>query len=78
METEARLCASCGGRMIPGNIVLPILGAPKFAYRAKGLNVETQIDGLMCEKCGEVIFRAQNPERIKKIHDAMARLRDSI
>jgi hypothetical protein len=76
MDTTHRSCPNCGGRMIPGNIVLPILGTPKFAHRVKGLSVETELDGLMCESCGEVTLRARDPERIKKIYDATMRLRE--
>jgi hypothetical protein len=62
--------------MIPGTIILPILGTPKFAHRVKGLSVETELDGLMCESCGEVSLRARDPERIKKVYDATLRLRE--
>lgn len=60
--------------MIPGNIVLPILGTPKFAHRVKMASVETEIDGLMCDGCGEVIFLARDPQRIRKVYDAVMRV----
>lgn len=49
---------------------MPILGRAKFAYNLRGRSIETEVDAQMCSDCGLLTFSAQDPERIRRAHDA--------
>lgn len=53
-----------------GAFVLPILGRAKFAYNLRGRSIETDVDAQMCSDCGLLTFTAQDPQRIRRAHDA--------
>jgi hypothetical protein len=55
---------------VSGAFVLPILGRAKFAYNLRGRSIETDVDAQMCSDCGSLMFTAQDPQRIRRAHDA--------
>jgi hypothetical protein len=55
---------------VSGAFVLPILGRAKFAYNLRGRSIETDVDAQMCSDCGLLTFSAQDPQRIRRAHDA--------
>jgi len=63
-------CTRCGGSLVPGALVMPILGRAKFAYSLRGRSIETDVDAQMCSDCGLVTFTAQDPQRIRRARDA--------
>lgn len=67
-------CERCGGELIPGSLVLPILGRAKFAYNLRGRSIETDVDSNMCARCGLITFTATDPERIRRTHAAVLRV----
>lgn len=64
------VCSRCGGPLVAGSFVLPILGRAKFAYNLRGRSIETDVDALMCNDCGLLTFTAQDPQRIRRAHAA--------
>jgi len=59
-------CPDCGGTVVEGSVALPVLGAPRFAYRLGTTEVSTDLAALMCVDCGTVRLRARDPERIRR------------
>ena len=68
--TVAAVCSRCGGALIAGAFVLPILGRAKFAYNLRGRSIETDVDARMCSDCGLLTFTAEDPERIRRAYQA--------
>jgi len=66
----AAVCSRCGGALIAGAFVLPILGRAKFAYNLRGRSIETDVDARMCSDCGLLTFTAEDPERIRRAYQA--------
>ena len=58
-------CPDCGGDLVEGAMALPVLGAPRFAYRLGTTEVSTDVAASMCADCGTVRLRARHPERIR-------------
>lgn len=71
-EVDDLPCQQCGGAMISGGVAFPLLGAPKFSYRLKTVDVSVEIGARMCDTCGIVEFRVDDP---KPIRDARAAAR---
>ena len=63
-------CARCGGPLVSGALVMPILGRAKFAYNLRGRSIETDVDAQMCSDCGLLTFTAEDPQRIRRARDA--------
>lgn len=70
-------CRDCGGDLVEGSMALPVLGAPRFAYRLGTTEVTTEVAALMCVDCGTVRLRARNPERIRNAAAAARTARPS-
>jgi hypothetical protein len=67
---DAAVCSRCGGALIAGAFVLPILGRAKFAYDLRGRSIETDVDARMCSDCGLLTLTAEDPERIRRAYKA--------
>jgi hypothetical protein len=67
---EEAVCSRCGGALIAGAFVLPILGRAKFAYDLRGRSIETDVDARMCSDCGLLTLNAEDPERIRRAYKA--------
>lgn len=65
MSEDRDACRDCGGELVEGSMALPVLGAPRFAYRLGTTEVTTEVAALMCVACGTVRLRARDPERIR-------------
>ncbi len=66
-------CPECGGELLTGSVAFPLLGAPKFAYRLKTLDVSVDLTARMCDRCGLVVFRACDPAPIREARSALRR-----
>lgn len=65
MSEDRAACRDCGGELVEGSMALPVLGAPRFAYRLGTTEVTTEVAALMCVDCGTVRLRARDPGRIR-------------
>lgn len=65
MSEDRAACPDCGGDLVEGSMALPVLGAPRFAYRLGTTEVTTEVAALMCVDCGTVRLRARDPGRIR-------------
>jgi hypothetical protein len=58
-------CRDCGGAMAPGQIVLPLLGSPKFGVKLASMTVESDIASAVCSRCGHVEMWVTDPAKIR-------------
>lgn len=72
---EKDICPDCGGPLAEGTMALPVLGAPRFAYRLGTTEVSTEVAAHLCLDCGTVRLRARHPERIRSAAAARPSLR---
>jgi hypothetical protein len=70
---QGRACPGCGGVQVSGSIGFPLLGAPKFSYKLRTLEVSVELAARMCESCGLVEFSAKDPKPVKDARAALLR-----
>lgn len=78
MSEDRDVCRDCGGELVEGSMALPVLGAPRFAYRLGTTEVTTEVAALMCVDCGTVRLRARDPARIRSAAAAGHTARPSV
>lgn len=61
-----RACPRCGAELTPGQLALPLLGAPKFGVRLGTLSVEVDVAAALCLDCGFVDLWVPDTGRIRK------------
>lgn len=66
-------CQECGGALVSGAVAFPVLGAPKFSYRLKTVDVSVDVGARMCDTCGLVVFRVADPGPIREARAAVRR-----
>ena len=69
---DAPVCPACGGPWVDGRIAVPIVGSLRFVFRLGTNEVTTEVGAQMCESCGHVELRAQNPDVIARARRAAA------
>ena len=72
-DEERWKCTGCGGIQVAGSIGFPLLGAPRFSYKLRTLEVSVEVVARMCESCGLVEFRAKDPRPVKDARAALLR-----
>ena len=65
-------CPVCGGPWTEGRIAVPIVGTLRFVYRLGTNEVATEVAASLCEDCGHVALRAQDPAMIGRARRAAA------
>ena len=63
-------CRDCGGRMVSGQLVLPLLGAPKFGVKLATMSVESDISSAMCVDCGHLELWVTDTAKIRWAQEA--------
>lgn len=76
-SADVRPCPQCGQSMVEGSVGFPILGASKFNYRLRTVDISVEIAAHMCESCGFVMFQAPDPRPIREARAALGRARQS-
>jgi hypothetical protein len=73
-EAETPPCLLCDGPTVRGTVGLTLLGAPKFTYKVRHLEVSVPLDTLLCQSCGEVRFRARDTTTVRQAHASQTRV----
>lgn len=66
------VCRECGGDLIRGSVGLAVIGAPKFTYRVRHLEVSVDLESYICERCGEVRLWAVDTTPIRRARAGLA------
>jgi hypothetical protein len=72
-DADSPRCLLCDGPTVRGTVGLTLLGAPKFTYKVRHLEVSVPLETLLCQSCGEVRFRARDTGVVRQAHASESR-----